>query len=106
MQRRAFERIPANLAVRFKCCNTDCYGTVTNISKNGMLIRTEDMCFPCNSKFDVFIIREDVQKISVKVRHLTKSITSYDRIGVEVINPSQKYLELVDSLFRGAYAKH
>jgi len=98
MEKRTFERIPANLPVSFYCCNSYYLGTVMNISKNGMFISTKEMFFPFESNFEIIILKDKFLKIPVKVKMFTKSTTSYNGIGVEVISPSQEYLKLVDSL--------
>lgn len=94
---RACERIPAR--IDFSCCDIDCFGTITNISANGMFIRSQKMSFPFDSQFEICItLKEEVLKVCVKVNRITKSSGYYDGIGVELLNPTQKYLELVDSL--------
>jgi c-di-GMP-binding flagellar brake protein YcgR len=99
MQRRAFERIPASITVKFYCDNMDYSGTVTNLSENGMFICIRDICFPFDSKFEVVIhLHDKVLNIPVKVSRITKTIDAYDGIGVELLYPPKNYLEFVDSL--------
>jgi Tfp pilus assembly protein PilZ len=98
MQKRAFERIPAELQANFFCGNTMYSGTVTNLSENGMFIKTR-MCFPFNSKFEILIpLKEEVLKVPTKVSRIEKTEEFYDGMGVEVLGPCQNYLEFVNRL--------
>jgi hypothetical protein len=44
------------------------------------------------------VIKEKSLKLPVKVARVTKSASSFDGIGVEIIGPKQNYLKLVKSL--------
>jgi hypothetical protein len=99
MQRRAFERIPVNIYVRFCCGNDDYNGTVSNLSEKGMFIRTCNMCFPFDSEFNLFLPLEDeLLNLPVKVRRITKTDDRYDGIGIELLNLPQRYLDYIESL--------
>ncbi len=101
LEKRACERIPAR--INFNCCNIDCFGTITNLSAKGMFIRSQKMSFPFESQFEICIpLKEEMLKICVKVNRLTKSIGYYDGIGVELLNPPQRYLEFVSKLHFGS----
>ena len=98
MEKRAFERIPANIKVRFNCTNTEFSGTIMNLSEKGMYINTDESCFPYDVQFDIPIaLEEEILNVPV---NLYRIILSHDSngIGVELINPSEKYLEFVSSL--------
>ncbi|MHC4140213.1 MAG: PilZ domain-containing protein, partial [Planctomycetota bacterium] len=41
MEQRAFKRIPSDVKASFFCNKTDYIGTITDISENGMYIKTE-----------------------------------------------------------------
>ena len=102
MQRRNFKRIPSDIKIIFSCDKMDYCGTITNISENGMFINAHEMCFPFDSTFEVDI-NFDGKKLSVpvKVSRLTKTNNSYDGIAVELLNPSQNYLDFVEDLRSG-----
>ncbi len=52
---RLYHRISSNIKVSFDCCNT-CYGGVAiNLSGNGMFIKTEEISFPLDMKFEIHI---------------------------------------------------
>lgn len=96
-ERRASERIPA--IIECHCCNIECFGTITNISENGMFIRSQKISFPLESSFEVCIPHnEEALNVRIKVNRLTKTNGYYDGIGVELVDPSGKYLEYVQSL--------
>lgn len=98
-QKRSFDRIPSRL--EFHCFNIRHFGTVTNISENGMFLRSKNITFPFETEFEISIpTREEVLKLSVEVKRLTKSEHYYDGIAVELINPSTKYLRFMKGLRR------
>lgn len=99
MERRASERIRANIAVRFYCDNNEYTGNVTDLSQHGMFISTDGMCFPFSSEFKIaFPIKTEVLNILVLVRRITKTKDCYDGIGVEILNPPKNYLEYMKDL--------
>lgn len=102
-QRRAFERIPVNIKVRFYCCDTDYLGTVTNISENGMFISMKKMVFPFDSRIEIIIpVKEKLLRVPVKVIRMTKAKKVFDGLGVEVMNCHPDYLGFVNSLRHAA----
>lgn len=99
MQKRAFERIPADIKVRFYSCDTDYSGTIKNLSENGMFITIDKMLFPFDSTIQIIIpLEEKLLKVPVKVIRMTKSDEVFDSIGVELTDNHQDYLELVNRL--------
>jgi hypothetical protein len=99
MQKRAFERVPADIKVRFYNCDTDYSGTIKNLSENGMFITIDKMLFPFDSTIQIIIpCKEKLLKVPVKVVRMTKSDEVFDSIGVELTDNHQDYLELVNRL--------
>jgi hypothetical protein len=99
MEKRYYERITTRLRVEFDCNNTICCSAVINLSENGMLLRTKDIYFPLDTKFEIFMhLKEEVLIVPVKVSRLDKTANNYDIIGIELINPPQKYFDYVDNL--------
>jgi predicted mannosyl-3-phosphoglycerate phosphatase (HAD superfamily) len=95
MEKRAFERIPADIKVRFYCNNTEFSGTIVNLSENGMFINTEESWFPFDVQFDIPVsLEEEILNISVNLNRIILSPDS-NGIGVELISPSEKYLKFV-----------
>jgi hypothetical protein len=99
MQRRAFERIPLHISVRFSCGNDEYNGTVSNLSEKGMFISACNMCFPFDSEFKlVFPVEAELLTLQVRVRRITKTADRYDGIGVELLNLPQRYLDYIKNL--------
>jgi hypothetical protein len=98
IEKRACERIPVNVSARFFVGNVVYTGMVTDLSEKGMCVKTQ-MCLPCNSKFELLIpFKEEILKVPVIVKRVVKTSDLYDTMGVELQNPSKKYLELVKNL--------
>ena len=98
MQRRDFERVHANIKVRFFCCESHYDGTIMNLSEGGMFISTDEMRFPFDSEIDIIIPKNsDILKVPVKVMRISKSSDFYDGLGVMVLQPSGHYIDFVDN---------
>ena len=99
MQRRAAERMPSYIKVKFFCCGVDYDGFITNISENGMFISSGEVSFPFDSEFKIaFPLEGDVLNIPVKVSRLLRTGDIYDGMGVEIIKPPKQYLVFLDNL--------
>ena len=97
MNKRAFDRTPADLELR--CFDEDNFGTVKNLSENGMFITSKKIRFPLESQFKIlFPYNGKKLKIHVKISRITKSNSYYDGIGVELLKPNQKYFTFVNEL--------
>ncbi len=97
LKRRAFERIPASL--EFHSFNVDYYGVVTDLSENGMFIKSQKISFPFKKQFEIMIpVNDNMLNVPVQVTRITKSNSFYDGIGVELLKPSRNYLNLVKRL--------
>ena len=98
MEKRNSKRIPASIEVKFDCCHMEYSGIATNLSGNGIFIRTNEMCFPFDSEIEISIfMNEDILRIPARLIRLTMLPNVDDGIGFKISNPSQKYLELVDN---------
>ena len=97
MNKRAFDRTPADLELR--CFDEDNFGTVKNLSENGMFITSKKIRFPLEAKFKIFFpFNGKKLRIPVKISRITKSNGYYDGIGVELLKPNPKYLTFVNKL--------
>jgi hypothetical protein len=95
---REFERIPTYFKVRFSCFHTDYTGTVTNVSENGMFIKTGKMSFPFDSTLEILIhLKDKIFKVPVEVSRMTKSKDQYDGLGVKLLDTPRDYLDLVNT---------
>jgi hypothetical protein len=98
-EKRSSERSPSNLNVCFSCCNMDYSGTVKNISETGMFISTRNMSFPDDAQFEVQLdIKNGRLNLPVRMCRLTISPDLDDAMGVEILNPPQSYLVMLDRL--------
>ena len=101
-QKRCAARIPASLVVKFLHRGSICYGLITDLSENGMRINS-GVCLPSNSSLKLLLpLKEEVLELPVKVRRLVETDAFYDIMGVEVLKPPQKYLQIVES-FKSAF---
>lgn len=99
MGARGFDRINVLIDVKINCHNRSYDGTVTNLSENGMLIRTHQITSLRNSHVEVSIpLREEMLHLSGRLVRQEDISGYYNGIGVEIINPPQKYLDFIDSL--------
>jgi len=98
MEKRAYDRIPVNLGIRFICDDSLYSGIATNLSEKGMCINAV-MClsFDPNAEMNITLKEEDLT-LTAKVKRITMTDSFYDTLGLEVLNPSKEYLELVNSL--------
>lgn len=97
MEKRNSERKPLFLEVH--CFNKEYFGTVMNLSKHGMYIKSEKIDFPFASQFELTItLNSKTLKLPVQVNRVTKANGYYNGIGVKVLNPPAEYLEFVESL--------
>jgi hypothetical protein len=102
MEKRNSNRIPENLKVAFPCCNKLYAGTVTDLSESGMLINS-DINLPLKSRFDILMsIKKEIIKIPAVFVRLEKGGNHHKGMGVEILNPPQKYLELLSMLKLGS----
>ena len=105
LKRRACERIPVSIQISYFYNNESYAGTVTNLSSNGMYIEAE-RSLPVKSKVDVrspfksycivyVPFGEGTLKSIAKIKRLVKAGGDFTCMGVELVNPSQGYLEFV-----------
>lgn len=97
-ERRSFHRISANIDARFFYGNIFYSGVVINLSERGMFLATK-RCLPNDSMF-VVIIREnqDLLKVIAKVRRVSVEQNSCHGMGIELLSPSDGYLNFINRL--------
>ncbi len=97
VQRRDCERIESNIQVKFFYGNSVYFGTATNISENGMFVRTKTILFPLTSQFEVLILSNNsLLKIPVKVIRLETTCDLNYGMGVEILNTPIDYLGFIN----------
>jgi len=101
-QKRSCQRVPSSLVVKFLNAGSVSYGIATNISEKGMRIHT-GVCLPRDSRSDIEIpIKDEQIKVPASVVWVEKTGGFYDSMGVELLNPPKKYLQIVES-FKNLY---
>jgi len=97
VNKRACEREPSGLVVKFSIDGTACHGIIKNVSERGMCIETGS-CPPCESTVKLRIHSgKDYLEIPVKVRRKEKADRFYDIMGVEFVKPTKKILQFINS---------
>ncbi len=97
MNKRACEREPSGLVVKFSLDGIAYYGIIKNVSERGMCIETGS-CPPCESTVKLQIHSgKDNFEIPVKVRRKEKADRFYDIMGVEFVKPTPKILQFINS---------
>ncbi len=100
MEKRAVERLPANLQIRMFYGNMVYTGMVINLSEEGTFISTK-LNFPVDSMFIVVVLQNDQTfKIPVRVRRTVKTDSHHSYkmntgMGVKLIDPPEGYLDFV-----------
>ena len=96
---RTVDRIPVLIDVKLNYDKSVYTGTLMNISESGMFIRTNKMPSPLQSQIEISILlNEEVICVSGKLVREENIRGYYNGIGVEVLNPPQNYIDLIDNL--------
>ncbi len=98
LERRAFKRVPTYLPVKLRCNGSFHYGIIINLSENGMCITT-GIRLPCGVDIDIAISLPDGRVLEVfgVFNRLMKVSGLYNGICVEILDPPDHYLDLVDN---------
>jgi hypothetical protein len=96
-QKRAVERFTSCLVIKFNYKRSTCYGLATNVSEKGMCI-SAGINLPDNWETNLLVpIKDDQLEIASKVRWTKQTNGFYDAMGVEIFDPPEKYLQIVES---------
>ena len=96
MKSRAFERVAANIPVRFSCCDVDYTGIMIDVSENGMYISTHEMSFPFDSRLEIIIpLNAKILKVPVEVSRITKAGNVFNGMGLHLPDAPDDYLDFV-----------
>jgi len=98
INKRTVERVSSCLVIKFNYKYSTCYGLATNVSEKGMYI-SAGTTLPDNWETDLLVpVKDDQLAIASRVRWTKKTNGFYDVMGVELFDPPEKYLKIVDSL--------
>jgi hypothetical protein len=98
MDRRSFDRVDMSLPVKYVCDDILYSGTIKNISENGMFIKTGNF-LPCINWIEIFVpLEEEISKFFARIRRIEKIDDSNFSMGIELLDPPNKYVEFVSNL--------
>lgn len=108
MEKRICERIPVSIEIEYYLWNPLFWkklytGTIKNISEKGMFISGKTINFPLDALLEISIpVNKDVVHLPAINSNIVwkrmLSDDSCDSIGVELSNPPDDYLKMVESL--------
>ncbi len=99
MSKRSSLRIPVRINVNFYR-DKKCYsGTITNLSENGMFLRTIGEDFPQGSEFEITIpVKKEELSVSARLIRSSKIDNGNRGIGLHLVSTSKNYIEFVENL--------
>jgi len=98
MRKRSCERIASSLLVKFDHCDSINYGIVTNVSERGMCIKS-GVCLPRDSSAVLLIpLKDEHLAVTARVRWVINSDEFYDSMGVELSDPPERYLQIIENI--------
>ncbi len=76
-----------------------CSGTVTNLSERGMYVKTDEKGFAEKSNCSISIpLKDGMLSVAGTLVRLSENNDACEGVGIEVVNPPQKYLDFVENL--------
>jgi hypothetical protein len=94
MEKRSFERIDADIDVRFSYGYMFYTGAISNLSEKGLFVRTKN-CLPDNSIVLIMLrLENELVKLLARVTRSIRSGNNRDGMGIEILNPQKKIPEL------------
>lgn len=102
---RDCQKTAFNVDVRYFWGNKLISANATEISKNCICISTQ-YCIPLNSRIELLIpFRKSILTILARVSSYRHTDSLYDTMYVEVLGPTEKYLEFVNSFENRAHRR-
>jgi hypothetical protein len=105
MEKRGYPRIPSSLYVKILYKGEMFSGIATNISKNGMSIRTYGMV-PVSSHSKILMLLDRILEIRVTVVRALKLDNIYNELGVEISSARIDYISLIEKIMEVNYCSH
>ena len=97
MEKRAYTRIPSNLYVKILHKGEMFSAIATNISKNGMSLRTYAMV-PLSSHSKILMLLDRILELRVTVVRAVKLDSIYNELGVEISRARIDYISLIEKI--------
>ncbi len=99
MSKRSYLRIPVRIAVNYSRDKINYSGTITNLSEDGMFLKTSRTDFPPGSEFEITIPAKKTDlRVSAKLIRSAKIDSSDGGIGLHILNTSKTYIDFVENL--------
>lgn len=105
MEKRNYPRIPSSLYVKILYEGEMFSGIATNISKNGMLLRTYRI-LPVSSKAKILLLFDRVLKVRVTVTRGVMLDEIYNEMGVEISSARIDYIRLIEKIMEKKCCGH
>lgn len=105
MEKRAYPRIPSSLYVKILYKGEMFSGIATNISKNGMSLRTYRV-LPVHSTLKIILLLDRILKVRVTVARAVKIDTIYNELGVEISRARIDYISLIEKIMENDCCGH
>jgi hypothetical protein len=97
MEKRSYPRIPSSLYVKILHDGEMFSAIATNISKNGMSLRTYGM-LPVSAHSKILMMLDRILKVRVTVIRAVKLDNVYNELGVEISRARIDYISLIEKI--------
>lgn len=97
MEERAYPRIPSSLDVKILHEGEMFSGIATNISKNGMSLRTYGIV-PVSAHSKILLLLDRIIEVRVTVARAVKLNNVYNELGVEISRARIDYISLIEKI--------
>jgi hypothetical protein len=97
MEKRTYPRIPSSLYVKILHEGEMFSAIATNISKNGMSLRTYGMV-PLSGHSKILMLLDRILEVRVTVVRVTKLDNIYNELGVEISSARIDYISLIEKI--------
>jgi len=98
MRKRSDERIESSLLVKFNHGDAVSYGIVTNVSERGMCIKSGVCLQPDSAALLLIPLKDEHLAVDAEVRWIKETEEFYDSMGVELLEPPERYLQIVANI--------
>ena len=97
MEKRAYPRIPSSVYVKILHEGEMFSGIATNISKNGMSLRTYGIV-PVSAHSKILMLLDSILDVRVTVVRVAKLDNLYNELGVEISSARIDYISLIEKI--------
>jgi len=105
MEKRAYPRIPSNLYVKILVNGAMFSGIATNISKNGMSLKTTRI-LPVSARGKILLLLDRVFTIRMTVTRFRTLNNESCELGVEISGAQIDYISLIERIMEENFSGH